>query len=632
MKFDQVRIDRLSRALGEVCPPERLRLITVDIFSGPTPRSRRPTIGFTIEVGGAVPSAANFRRQLRRQLGDPLPAEIADPPERADDTATVAWEVARLAAELLESSQSIEYEFGAADFGDGFQSGWVDHIIADITFHALASALVAAAAALADHGAGVEAVQTRRAMFERTSVRDQPSFEMAVFITSARARNIPFLPVGGSPNLWQFGWGTRSEHFWVTSNNADGMVANRMSSEKEMAKRLMRALGLPTPRSFVVGPKQDHRPAAAAIGWPCVVKPLNGGSGKGVSADIRDLVTLDRAVAGARKYGDFILVEAHVPGDDYRLMVVDGEVIAAIRRDLPVLVGDGRQSIAELLAAQGRERQGTPRQRRYLVPVLDDEVMNTTLRSQGVTRATILPKGKQIVLRTNANRSTGATCAEVLDQVHPDIKAMAEQAAAAFGFRTSGIDYITTDITRSHKEVGGGFIELNSTAGIYVMLAAGVTEERIGELVLGKHPARIPVSLLLVPAEARAEAAALLRERLAADHAAAGGDWAQIGPLTLPAEELDAAALASALVRYRTVERATIVWTFDELQKFGLPFDAVETVVLLGTPPPVEWLALLDRHSSHRISADTVSEAVENCLVSVKIRTGTVRRKSDARI
>jgi D-alanine-D-alanine ligase-like ATP-grasp enzyme len=632
VKFDQKRVDRLSNALAEICPPERLRLIAVDTFGGPTPRSPRPAIGFTVEIGGPVPAAADFRRHLRRHLGSPLPAEIADLPEHRDGTAIVASEVAKLAAELLEASQLIEFGFGAATLGDGFESGWVDQIAPEPTFHAIATAIVAAGAVLADQLVPVEGVRMRRALFDQAGVRDQPTFESAVLINAARARDIPFLPIGANPNLWQFGWGTRSEHFWVTSNNADGMVANRISSEKEMAKRLMRSLGLPTPRSIVVGPKQDHRPAAAEIGWPCVVKPLNGGSGKGVSADIRDLATLDRAVAEARKFRNFILVEAHVPGDDYRLMVVDGKLVAAVRRDLPVLVGDGRRSVAELLAAQNRERQGTARERRYLVPVLDDDVMNATLENQGVTRSTILPAGKQILLRTNANRSTGATCVDVLDKVHPQIKAMAEQVTAAFGFRTSGIDYITTDITRSHEEVGGGFLELNSTAGLYVLMAAGLTEDEIGGLVLGKQPGRIPVSFLLVPAEARGEAAGLLRERLSADHAAAGEDWGQVGPLTLPADGLDAAALAEALLRFKTANRATIVWTFDELQKFGLPVDAVDTAVVLGPPPPADWLALLDRHSNRRILANDLPDAIENCLVSVKIRTGTARRKSDARI
>ena len=102
----------------------------------------------------------------------------------------------------------------------------------------------------------------------------------------------------------------------------------------------------------------------------------------------------------------------------------------------------------------------------------------------------VLAAGRTILLRSNANRSTGGTPFDVLSRIHPEIRRMAEELAAAAGFRATGIDYLTPDISRSHSEVGGGSIEFNATPGMFVHLAAGMTEAEIGSLFLGTSPAR----------------------------------------------------------------------------------------------------------------------------------------------
>ena len=610
MKIGPDSVETLRAALEQIDPAGRIRLEGFEQYQGPTPASARPTVGCSFTLDGPTPSAALLAQRMRALF----PAQaiaIADDwrsgPAGAPDVALMA---ARLAAGLLGATHDLEYGCGARSEGGSEATSWIEYVVSEPAVQALAIGLLAAASQLEESPQEPPLLRSRREFFDRLCARDCPNFEAVVLMNAARKRDIPCLPVAGNRALWQFGWGRRSELFWVTSTNADGLVSHRLSGEKEVAKRLFRQLGIPTPASRVVTADQDYRKAAAEIGWPCAVKPLRGGSGYGVSADVRDPEALDRAVATARKQFHLILIERHLTGEDHRLMVIDGRLAVAVRRERPTLVGDGRRSVEALLAERNLTRSGTARTRRYLSPIPDDAVLAATLASQGISRDMVLPEGRTILLRTNANRSTGAICTDVLDQVHPQIRMMAEQTAAAFGYRATGLDYITTDISRSHAEVGGGFIELNSTPGIYVLLAAGISEDRIGALILGAKPGRIPVCLIIAPLDAQQRLAALAEPRLAPGDALAAAHCARIGAFELPAEELDAIGRVEALLRYPATETLTILWTLEDLLRFGLPVDKVDDLVLLDTSPGKSWLALLERHSSRVRVAKSEAEAI----------------------
>ena len=169
------------------------------------------------------------------------------------------------------------------------------------------------------------------------------------------------------------------------------MIAWHIARQKPAAKQLMRELGLPTPDAHIVPPGDDPIPAARAIGWPCVVKPIDRGSGKGVATGLRNQADLLRAVQVARTFSRNVMVEAHLPGDDHRLLVVDGRLVAAARRLPPTLEGDGRTRLHELVARFNAARGAEP----YLKPVNQDEAMAATLAQQGLAMDSVVERGRK---------------------------------------------------------------------------------------------------------------------------------------------------------------------------------------------------------------------------------------------
>jgi D-alanine-D-alanine ligase-like ATP-grasp enzyme len=351
---------------------------------------------------------------------------------------------------------------------------------------------------------------------------------------------------------------------------------------------------------------QDFAPIVEKIGFPCVVKPTNRGGGKGVTAGITSLPELERAIAHARTFSSQVLLEAHQEGTDYRLMVVDGRLVAAVRRDPPAVEGNGKASVRALIAELNRARKGPLREVGFLNPVHEDAALQATLARQGLTLDSVLALGQRVVLRTNANRSTGGVSVSVLDQVHPQVKAQAELVAQAFDLRAAGIDYITPDISRSQEEVGGVFIEVNATPGMTVISAAGMPEEEIGGLILGDQPGVIPVQLIVCSAEELpALDAAVRRDAAQPGCAAVTSQWAEIGGTPLAVETLRAAAKVEAVLRFRSVERLTILWTLDELCQLGVPAAPLESVVIHGPAPGEEWMEVLRTVSARVIQADS---------------------------
>jgi hypothetical protein len=295
------------------------------------------------------------------------------------------------------------------------------------------------------------------------------------------------------------------------------------------------------------------------------VKPLDQAHGFGVTANITNPLDLDAAVSLATAKSRVFMIEAHEPGCDHRLMVVDGRLIAAVRREPPTVTGDGRSSVRELVAELNSRRRGSPREVAYLSPVEDDPALAATLAAEGASMEMVLAAGRRLALRSVANRSTGGIAIDVTAEVHPQLKALAEMLAGCVGLRSAGIDYITTDIGRSPAEAGGGFIEVNAMPGLTVLIAAGKSEEEIVSLVLGERPGRIPVTLITGSGVGLAEVEAAIREQCTRtpNAALASPHQARIGPVALPAPGLDATGIVDAVLRYPSVASLTVVWPFE---------------------------------------------------------------------
>jgi cyanophycin synthetase len=311
-----------------------------------------------------------------------------------------------------------------------------------------------------------------------------------------------------------------------------------------------------------------------------VVKPLDAGGGKGVTANIRTLAEAQTAfpVAFRQKQGP-VMVEAHVPGDDHRLMVVDGRLVAAIRREPSSVVGDGHKSVAALVDELNAPRSGNMVRSRYLRPIALGAVLVHHLVTQSLKLADIPAAGRRITLRSNANLSTGGVCTDVTAVCHPQVRALAELLAKTSGLTTVGIDYLTTDISTAPAEAGGAFIEMNTTPGLDACVAAGWSEAAIARMVLGESVGRIPVDLTVLSAAGLgALRSGGVTPLLAEDEALIIVDALHVGQMTLRMGTAEPWAAVKAGLRNPGVAALHVICSAEDLDRLGCPVDRFRLV------------------------------------------------------
>lgn len=288
-------------------------------------------------------------------------------------------------------------------------------------------------------------------------------------VDAARRRNIPVLRLD-ELSLIQFGLGSRQRRIRASVSDATSLIAAELAADKARAKALLADAGLPVPRGAVVR-SVDEALALRMLRFPLVIKPLDGNHGRGVTTGIASAAAIPAAYALAAAHSRRVIVEEHLPGEDHRILVVDGRMVAAARRLPARVVGDGRRSIAELIDAINADPRRGHGHADILTRVVPDAAMKSLLASRGISLATVPVAGQVVTLRGTANLSTGGTASDCTDAIHPDNVAIAEQAARIIGLDIAGVDFLSPDITRPVRETGGGIVEINAAPGLRMHLA-----------------------------------------------------------------------------------------------------------------------------------------------------------------
>ena len=423
-----------------------------------------------------------------------------------------------------------------------------------------------------------------------------PDFQARILMEAAQSMDIPHAAAWGIARHWQFGQGARSRVMFETSSVDDGAMGARISASKAVSKAAMAALGLPTANHVLILHESELEAAVSQVGLPCVTKPLNLGSGKGVSAGHKTMedVRLGFREARAASQGA-IMLEAFVIGDDYRLMVVDGVLRAAIRRDAATVIGDGRRTLRELVAAKNttRDARGLVSSG-YLRPIALDAPALRCLARQGVDVDSVLAAERSVKLRSIANGAGGGHSTDVTDRVHPQVRAMAETLANTLNLRTMGADYLTTDLSRAPHDVGGAFIEFNTTPGLAVLMVAGWSAVEAGRLALGETVGRIELDLLLVPDVELAAMTGVLSQRAwPSSKGWASATHAMLAGLPLRVFVTCPWAGVRTLLAHKTLERALLLCGMEELKRHGLPSERLRTVYLGGVVASADWQQVL---------------------------------------
>lgn len=285
-------------------------------------------------------------------------------------------------------------------------------------------------------------------------------------LRAAEQRDTPWFRLGYPHRFVQLGQGKHGRRLHETMLATTSYFAVRLTANKAATHQLLQRLGYPQPRQILVENPEQAVHAAASIGYPVVVKPCHGGKGRGVSVGLATPDQVRQAFVAASQGNDSVVVESLVAGDDHRLLVVAGRLIAAARRLPAFVTGDGRATITELVAQLNRDpRRG--RDYRKLMNLVDiDQEAVAVLASQGLTPASVPAERCRILLRRTANISRGGTAEDVTDIMHPDNVRLAEDVARVVGLDVTGMDFLTIDISRSWREVGGGIIEVNPNPGL----------------------------------------------------------------------------------------------------------------------------------------------------------------------
>src|SRR3954469_9814196 len=289
-------------------------------------------------------------------------------------------------------------------------------------------------------------------------------------VRAAEERRIPWIRLN-EQSLIQLGHGRYQQRVQATVTSRTPHIAVELASDKEETNRILAHLGLPVPRQRLVQREDDAVAAAERIGYPVVVKPYNANHGRGISIHLTTAEQVFRAFDVAREHSRSVIIESFITGEDHRMLVINGELVAVPKRVPGHVVGDGRHTIEELVDKVNQDPRRGVGHEKVLTRLTFDHQAETMLSRKGYTRETIPPDGETVFLRSTGNLSTGGTATDLTDLVHPDNIAMAVRAVKAIGLDVGGVDFLTSDVTESYKDIGGAICEVNAAPGFRMHMA-----------------------------------------------------------------------------------------------------------------------------------------------------------------
>lgn len=317
-------------------------------------------------------------------------------------------------------------------------------------------------------------------------------------VQAAVQRGIPYRRMTEG-SMVQFGWGSRQKRIQAAETSDTSAIAESIAQDKELTKELLHAAGVSVPLGQVVDNADDAWRAAQDLGGAVVIKPVDGNQGKGVAVNIREEAQIRAAFAVAQNYGSDIIVERYLPGSDFRLLVVGNKLVAAARRDPPQVIGDGKSSIKDLVKEVNKDPLRGDGHATSLTKIRLDDIALATLAEQSLTVDSVPAPGARVILRNNANLSTGGSATDVTDDVHPDMAASAVAAAQMVGLDICGVDVVCEAVYKPLEDQGGGIVEVNAAPGLRMHLSPSYGKARpVGEAIVESmfplgEDGRIPV-------------------------------------------------------------------------------------------------------------------------------------------
>ena len=286
-------------------------------------------------------------------------------------------------------------------------------------------------------------------------------------VQEGKRRGIPVLRLDAQRSLVQLGHGKFQRRIWATVTSDTANISVEVAKNKELTNRLLHEVGIPVPRGQMVSSVDDAIRAARRIRYPVVLKPGDGNHGRGVCINLTsdDEVTEFFPVAMRESRSGEVIVESYITGKDYRILVVDNQVVAVAERVPAHVVGDGAHTVRELIEITNSDPRRGVGHEKILTRISIDEQTVEVLERAGIGFDDVPDESLFVQLKLTGNMSTGGTSIDRTDDIHADNVEIARQAAMVVGLDIAGIDFIAVDIAQSVRQTGGAIVEVNAGPG-----------------------------------------------------------------------------------------------------------------------------------------------------------------------
>jgi cyanophycin synthetase len=289
-------------------------------------------------------------------------------------------------------------------------------------------------------------------------------------VEEAESRGIPWMRLN-KYSLCQLGYGANQKRIQATVTSETSSIGVELACDKEDTKYLLEQAEVEVPRGDIISKERSLEAACDYVGYPLVIKPVDGNHGRGITVDINTYEEALKGFNAAKEVSKRVIVEKYITGEDYRLLVVNNVLIAAALRTPAHVVGNGKLTIEELVTEVNKDPRRGYGHEKELTAITINELTKTIIADAGYKVDSILPDGERLILKDTANLSTGGTAEDVTDIVHPANVAMVERISKIIDLDICGIDIMTTDISQPLSETGGAVLEVNAGPGFRMHLA-----------------------------------------------------------------------------------------------------------------------------------------------------------------
>jgi len=289
-------------------------------------------------------------------------------------------------------------------------------------------------------------------------------------VLEAQSRNIPWIRLN-KYSLVQLGYGANQKRIQATVTSETSSIGVELACDKEDTKYLLERAEVEVPRGDIISREGSLEDACRYVGYPLVIKPIDGNHGRGITVDINNYEDALEAFKVAKEVSRRVIVEKYITGEDYRLLVINNNFVAAAKRTPAHVVGDGISTIEELVDVVNQDPRRGYGHEKVLTAITINDLTRTIIADAGYTTDSVLKEGERLILKDTANLSTGGTAEDLTDIVHPANVSMAERISKIIDLDICGIDIMTSDISQPLSDTGGAVLEVNAGPGFRMHLA-----------------------------------------------------------------------------------------------------------------------------------------------------------------